>query len=162
MPQNNSIAVLRLESGPSRASQYMDHIMIDVATQEVLDPLKVRYTDLGAAQSFIDTIAIERTGFLKFDLVIDHDIAQWLEYGTEPHKIEADEAEFLHFQFRKTSSWFASHAGDSGDWIKKFKIDHPGFPGYQLIAILLQTLVQNYKAEIVRRTNEWLQRSRIQ
>ena len=162
MPQNNSIAVLRLESGPSRATQYMDHIMIDVATQEILDPLKSKYTSLGAAQSFIDSIKIEKTGFIKYDLVIEHPIAQWLEYGTEPHTIQADEAEFLHFQFRKTSAWFASHAGDSGNWIRTFEVDHPGFPGYQLIAILLKSYIQNYQAEIVRRTNNWLQRSRIQ
>ena len=159
--QDNSIAVLRLESGPSRATLYMSHIMHDVAIRTIIDPLKSRYTELGAAQSFVDSIKIEVTGPLKFNVLIDHPIAQWLEYGTIKHTIDADEAPYLIFQFRKTSAWFQSHAGDSGNWIKTFQVDHPGFPGYQRLKELLDTLKDNYAREMVDQTNDYLQRSKM-
>lgn len=160
---DNSIAVLRMESGPLRARLYMEHIMLDVAIREILDPLKRLYTDLGAAQSFIDTIKVEKDVGLKVNLLIDHPIAQWLEYGTAPHKIQAldPENQLLHFQYRKTSQWFDSHANDSGDWVTAFIVDHPGFPGYQMLAIMLRSLIQNYKQMLVERTNTWLQRSKM-
>lgn len=161
MPEN-SIAVLRLESGPSRAKLYMESIMIETAIQEIVDPLKVFYTELGAAQSFIDSIGVEKQSNLLIDLLIEHPIAQWLEYGTQPHYIDAIEAEFLSFQFRKTSRWFDSNAKDSGDWFKGESVFHPGFTGYQLLAILLRTYTQNYVRKVVSKTQEFLQRSRIQ
>lgn len=160
---DNSIAVLRMESGPSRARLYMEHIMLDVAIAEIVDPLKRIYSELGAAQSFIDTIGVEKDMGLKINLLIDHPIAEWLEYGTDPHIIQAKDPEnqLLHFQYRKTSAWFDSHANDSGDWVEAFAVDHPGFPGYQILAIMLRTLIQNYERVVVRRTNEFLQRSKM-
>jgi len=162
MPQDNSIAVLRLESGPTRAKQYMEHIMVETAIQEIVDPLKAIYTELGAAQSFIDSIKIENPHGLIVVLVIEHPIAQWLEYGTEPHRIEVVDAEFLIFQYRKTSAWFDSHANDSGDWVKAFVVDHPGFPGPQMIAVSLRIFTQNYARKVVARTQQYLESSRIQ
>ncbi len=160
---DNSIAILRMESGPSRATLYMAHITLDVAIREIVDPLKRIYTDLGAAQSFIDTISVEQDTGLKINLLIDHPIAQWLEYGTLPHTIQARDPEnqLLHFQFRKTSAWFDSHANDSGDWVQTFEVEHPGFVGYQMIAIMLQSLIQNYKDAVITQTNIWLQRSKM-
>ena len=105
---DNSIAVLRLESGKARASLYIQTIMQETAIQEIIDPLKKYYTELGASQGFIDAIKIHQLGGLKIELACEHPIAQGLEYGTEPHFIDADEAEFLRFQFRKTSKWFNS------------------------------------------------------
>ncbi len=159
---DNSIAVLRMESGPSRAKLYMEHIMIEVAIREIIDPLKRIYTDLGAAQSFIDTIKVEQDVGLKINLLIDHPIAQWLEYGTLPHTIQAKDPDNpLHFQYRKTSAWFDSHANDSGDWVMTFAVDHPGFVGYRILAIMLKILIQNYKVMLIQRTNSWLQRSKM-
>ena len=161
MPEN-SIAVLRLESGPSRAKLYMESIMIETAIQEIIDPLKVVYTELGAAQSFIDSIHVEKQNNLLIDLVIEHPIAQWLEYGTDPHFIDAVEAEFLVFQFRKTSKLFSSNAKDTGEWFKGESVFHPGFAGYQMLAILLRIYTQNYVRKVVSKTQEFLERSRVQ
>lgn len=160
---DNSIAVLRMESGPSRAKLYMESIMLNVAIREIVDPLKRIYTELGAAQSFVDTIKIEKDHGLKINLLIEHPIAEWLEYGTDPHIIPAKDPEnqLLHFQLRKTSKWFDSHANDSGDWVETFEVEHPGFPGYQMLSVMLQSLIQNYKEEIVIQTNAFLQRSKM-
>jgi len=158
---DNSIAVLRLESGKTRASLYMTSIMQETAIQEIVDPLKKYYTELGASQGFIDSIGIEQRGGLKIELVYGHPIAQWLEYGTEPHFIDANEAEFLNFQFRKTSKWFNSKASDSGDWFFGESVDHPGFPGYKGIAVVLRSLIQNYKNNVILKTNQFLERSRM-
>ena len=161
MPEN-SIAVLRLESGPLRSKLYMEHIMLETAIQEIVDPLKDIYTQLGAAQSFIDSIKVEISKTLTIDLVIEHPIAKWLEYGTDPHFIDAVEAEFLVFQFRKTSKWFSSKANDTGYWFKGETVYHPGFTGYQMLAILLKTFAQNYARQVVFKTQQYLERSRIQ
>lgn len=158
---DNSITILRLESGPTRATQYMEHIKMEVANEKIVKPLIARYTELGAAKSFIDTIGIEDNGYLKIDLLIDHPIAQWLEFGTKRHWISANEAPMLNFEFKKTSAWFDSHASDSGDWFSGFEVDHPGFPGYQLLAVLLNTLTQAYIYEMVKRTNDFLERSKM-
>jgi len=159
--QDNSIAVLRLESGKTRASLYMEHVMEETADKEILGPLKAYYTELGASQGFIDSIEIRRAGGLKIELVFGHPIAQWLEYGTEPHFIDANEAEFLRFQFRKTSSWFASKAGDGGDMFFGESVDHPGFPGYKGIAVILKPLIENYKRNVILKTNQFLERSKM-
>ena len=71
MPEK-SIAVLRLESGPTRSELYMEHILVETAIQEIVDPLKAIYTELGAAQSFIDSIKIDNPRGLKIDLLIDY------------------------------------------------------------------------------------------
>ncbi len=141
----------------------MASIMLDVAMREIIDPLKRTHTDLGAAQSFIDTIKVEQDIGLKINLLIDHPIAEWLEYGTDPHVIEAKnpEEQPLHFKYRKTSAWFDSHANDSGNWVRAFEVDHPGFQGYRVLAIMLETLIQNYRIMIIERTNAFLQRSKM-
>ena len=158
---NNSIAVLRLESGPSRAKLYMEHIIIDVATQEIVDPLKQMYTELGAAQSFIDSISVEKDKGLKVNLIIDHRIAKWLEYGTQEHWISAVNAPMLQFTFRKTSMWFASTASDTGDVFTGFEVHHPGFAGYQVIPMMMDRLTQNYSKKLIEKTNKWLQESKM-
>ena len=158
---NNSIAVLRLESGPSRAKLYMEHIMIDVATQEIVDPLKQMYTELGAAQSFIDSISVEKDKGLKVNLIIDHRIAKWLEYGTDEHWISAVHAPMLQFTFRKTSMWFASTASDTGDVFTGFEVHHPGFAGYQVIPMMMDRLTENYSKKLIEKTNKWLQESKM-
>jgi len=159
---DNSIAVLRLESGPTRSKLYMEHIMLETAIQEIVDPLKAIYTELGAAQSFIDSIKMDTPKGLRIDLLIEHPIAKWLEYGTDPHWIDAVEAEFLVFQFRKTSKWFASKANDTRNWFMGESVFHPGFSGYQMLAILLRTFTQNYTKKVILKTQQYLERSRIQ
>ena len=158
---NNSIAVLRLESGPSRAKLYMEHIMIDVATQEIVDPLKKMYTELGAAKSFIESISVEKDKGLKVNLIIDHRIAKWLEYGTDEHWISAVHAPMLQFTFKKTSTWFASTASDTGDVFTGFEVHHPGFAGYQVIPMMMDRLTQNYSKKLIEKTNKWLQESKM-
>jgi hypothetical protein len=158
---NNSIAVLRLESGPSRAKLYMEHIMIDVANQEIVDPLKKMYTELGAAKSFIESISVEKDKGLKVNLIIDHRIAKWLEYGTQEHWISAVNAPMLQFTFRKTSMWFASTASDTGDVFTGFEVHHPGFAGYQVIPMMMDRLTQNYSKKLIEKTNKWLQESKM-
>ena len=159
---DNSIAVLRLESGPTRSKLYMEHILLETAIQEIVDPLKAIYTELGAAQSFIDSIKMDTPKGLRIDLLIEHPIAKWLEYGTDPHWIDAVEAEFLVFQFRKTSEWFASKANDTRNWFMGESVFHPGFAGYQMLAILLRTFTQNYTKKVILKTQQYLERSRIQ
>ena len=139
----------------------MEHIMIDVATQEIVDPLKQMYTELGAAQSFIDSISVEKDKGLKVNLIIDHRIAKWLEYGTKEHTISAVNAKDLKFTFRKTSTWFASTASDTGDVFKGFAVDHPGFAGYQVIPMMMDRLTQNYSKKLIEKTNKWLQESKM-
>ena len=138
--------------------------MEETAIREIVDPLKKWYADRGASQGFVDSITIRKASGLKIELVFDHPIAKWLEYGTKDHTINAtDRDKGLRFQFRKTSNWYNSKASDSGDYFFGDKVEHPGFEGYQGTGAngILKSLIYNYKKNVILKTNQFLERSRI-
>lgn len=118
----------------------MDMICVDVAIREILDPIKQEAHSRKAAQSYIDSFRIEKTGFIKIDLVNDHRYAQWLEYGTEPHTID--------------SPVLINH-----EW--KYIGVHPGFEGYNILDDVLQEYAQNYATIVSRETSDYLERSKM-
>lgn len=145
----NPLPALRLESAPTRAKQYMDTIIVDVAIEEILDPLKNAYASKAAAQSYIDAFHIVKQGFLKINLENDHRFAEWLEFGTEEHTIgPPTEKEMMY--------WTESD-GEHFRWI----VNHPGFGGYRVIPHLLAGLINRFIIVLVNRTNEFLERSKI-
>lgn len=138
------ISDLRLESAIPRAKQYMDIICVDVAIREILDPLKAEAQSRKLAQSYIDHFSIEKTGFIKIDLINDHPISQWLEYGTGPHVIEGN----LAFEI-------------DGETIFTNKVDHPGFPGYHIIDDKINELSLNYSTKLSHEASDYLERSKM-
>jgi len=145
----NPFPLLRLESAPTRAKQFMDSIIVDVAIQEILDPLKTAYVSKGAAQSFIDGYVIVKQGFLKINLENLHRFAEWLEFGTEEHTIGPPT--------QKEMLYWTDIDGEHFRWI----VEHPGFPGYRVIPHLLAGLINRFIIVLVKRTNEFLERSKL-
>lgn len=151
----NPLSVLRLESAPMRAKQYMDSIIVDTAIREILDPLKTAYVGKAAAQSFIDAFSIAKQGFLKISLENDHRFAEWLEFGTAEHIIQpigrgTDEG-------GKDMMYWTDSNGEHFRWI----VHHPGFGGYRVIPHLLPGLINRFIIVLVKRTNEFLERSKL-
>jgi len=124
------LAMLRLDSIPFRAQQYMDANMIDVAIQEILDPMKSLSTSRKYAQSYTDSMSIVKMGFLKIGFAIDYDrvtpngipINKLLEFGWDgPYEIHGNP--WLH--------WTGGKYG-AGDHFAK-TVTHPGFSGYHML-----------------------------
>ena len=144
-----AISALRLESAPTRAKQFMDSILVDTAIREIIDPLKLMYLAKGAAQSYIDAFSIVKQGFLKINLENDHRFAEWLEYGTLPHKIgPPSEKEMMYW------------TGPDGEHFR-YIVNHPGFGGYRVLPHQLAGLINRFIIVLVNLTNEFLERSKI-
>lgn len=136
---------LRLESAIPRVKQYMDMICINVAITEILDPLKSQAYNRHLAQSYIDKFSIQKSGFIKIDLVNDHHISRYLEYGTEPHTIPGNP---LAFDWEGEDVFFQS-------------VEHPGFKGYGLLEDVLEGLAYNYAAKLSKEGSAYLERAKL-
>ncbi len=65
------LAILRVSMFSMRTQAFMDSRMIDLAIQEIEDPMKRLASSRRHAQIFIDAIKIKRLGFLKFAIIIE-------------------------------------------------------------------------------------------
>ena len=139
---------LRLESAIPRAKQYMNRRCVDVAIREILDPLISAAYRKKLAQSYIDKFKIEKTGFLKIQLVNDHPISRYLEYGTEPHKITAQDGGELAFNWEGENVFFHS-------------VKHPGFKGYGILEEILDKLAFNYAKTLSKEASAYLWRAKM-
>jgi len=150
------LAILRLETFSWRTRTYMDSRMIDLAIQEILDPLKSLATSRKVSQRFIDAINIKKIDFLKFAIVIEEfQTAEgkplnifleygWSEFWTEPVNVLAQH-------------W--SEAGQDffskGHWVR-------GFPGYHMLTALQDWgFVDRFHIKLIMETNEWLESSKF-
>ena len=136
---------LRLESAIPRVKQYMDMICVNVAVREILDPLKAQAYVRHLAQSYIDKFTIQKSGFIKVDLVNDHHISRYLEYGTLPHKITGDPLAF---------DW-------EGEEVRFQSVNHPGFRGYGILEDVLEGLAYNYAAQLSKEGSAYLERAKL-
>ena len=131
-----------------KAKNYMDTILVDVAIEEIMDPLRNAYLSKGAAQSYIDAFSIVKQGFLKMNLENNHRFAQWLEDGTESHTIGPPT--------EKEMMYWTDADGNHFRWI----VEHPGFGGYRVLGYMLPGLINRFIIVLVKRTNEFLERSK--
>jgi len=141
-------SIIQMASYSDQAKNYMDSILVDVAVEEIMDPLRNAYLSKGAAQSYIDSFSIVKQGFLKMTLENNHRFAQWLEDGTEPHIIEPTKD-------KKALHW----SNSSGEHFAKI-VHHPGFGGYNVLGYMLPGLINRFIIVLVKRTNEFLDRSK--
>lgn len=136
---------LRLESAIPRAKRYMNIRCVDVAIREILDPLISAAYRRKLAQSYIDKFRIEKSGFLKVELVNDHHISRYLEYGTDPHKITGNPLAF---------NW-------EGEQVFFQKVNHPGFKGYGILEDILEKLAFNYAKALSKEASDYLWRAKM-
>jgi len=143
-------AMLRLQSAPTRALDWINQNKIDYAIREILDPIRNLQTSRGHSQGFIDAWRIEDTGFLKMELVNDHRFADLLEYGWEDYDVyplgkDNGGADTLKFHWQ--GKWhFSKHT-------------HPrGFPGYNIIESADNWgYFDRFLERIIDGANRWLQ-----
>lgn len=119
------LAQLRLESAPFRGLEWINANMVDYAIREILDPLRDLSASRGHSQRFRDGWTVEKTGWLRIELVNDFEFADLLEFGWGDYDVyplgkENGGADFLHWT-DSSGDHFASHT-------------HPrGFRGYHLL-----------------------------
>lgn len=152
------VADIRLESLEHRAMLFMDKNLLDVAIQEVLDPLRNLAISRQHSQVFIDAIRIEKTGFLKFRIFIDYIPGRdgialniLLEKGwSGPYQIVSD------WPFGPKLHWTGGKYGP-GDHFA-LMTTHPGFPGYHLLESMNNWgFVDRMIQKLISMTNKWLQ-----
>lgn len=145
---------LRLQSAPTRAFDWIDQHMIDYGIREILDPIRNLGRSRKEAQSFLDAWKLEKTGFLKMDLVNDHPFADLLEYGWKDYDVYPKGkanggADTLKFNW-KGAIHFSKHT-------------HPrGFKGYGIIESADNWgFFDKFHEKIIQGANEWLQVAKL-
>lgn len=146
------LAILRLSMFSMRTQAYMDSRMIDLAIQEILDPLKRLAASRQHAQIFIDALEIRKLGFLKFAIVLNEFFTPtrlplnillefgWSEFFTAPVNVLA-----LHWTGEGRDFFSKGH------WVR-------GFPGYHLIDSMNDWgFVDHFHLRIIAETNKWLE-----
>ena len=114
----------RLTSATERVERYIDDNIIVWATETVLLPAQSNL-ETSISQRAAQALSLEKTGFMKFDLVWDlrgdngEPLHFFLEFGTRPHVIKAKGkehggADALHW------------TGPSGEGVFAKIVNHPG------------------------------------
>ena len=148
-------AMLRLQSAPTRALDWIETHKIDYAVQYILDPMRDLQTSRGNAQSVIDKWRVENTGYLKLDLVNDHKYVHLLEYGWDDYDVypkgkENDGADALKIPMMGGGFYFSGHT-------------HPrGFRGYNIINSAENFgFFERFLERLIEGANRWLQEARL-
>ncbi len=140
---NLFLTMLRQDQRHQTAMDYLDALIVPVADSYLIPELIRIGENNGFATSFNKLWRIEKTGFLKFELVNDHKVAQYLEYGTKPHVIEGD----LHFKIDES-------------WIRTKKVNHPGFKGYHVFdKAVADGALDRFQSQLATETISFLQRT---
>ncbi len=150
------LAILRLETVSWRTRAYMDSRMIDLAIEEIEDPMKRLASSRRHAQIYIDAIKIRKLGFLKFAIVLEEFFTPTrlplnilLEYGW---------SEFFTAPVNVIASHWTEGGRDffsKGHWVR-------GFPGYHLFESIKDWgYVDRFHLRLITETNKWLEDSKF-
>jgi len=147
-------AMLRMQSAPTRAKDWINQNKIDYAIREIVDPIKSLSTSRGHAQSVVDRWRVEDTGYLKLELINDHEYIDLLEYGWDDYDVfplgkENGGADVLKFNWRGQIH-FSKHT-------------HPrGFRGYGIIESAENFgFFERFLDKIIDGANKWLQEAKM-
>lgn len=152
-------ARLRLDNASQRTNKFIDDHIVEWTQEEILEPILNTVRSLELSQRVQDAIYVEKTDFMKaevvFDLQIDFvDVSDLLEYGFRPHEIHAkgkenDGANVLR--------WF-----DAGG-MKHFApmVHHPGFLGYHFMEEGIKQNEYELQKRIEREVETYLQGERL-
>lgn len=148
-------AMLRLESAPTRARDWINQNKIDYAVREILDPMRDLMVSRGHAQSVIDKWRVEDAGFMKIELVNDHPYADLTEYGWDDYDVyplgkENGGADALKIPTKGGGFYFSKHT-------------HPkGFRGYGIIESATNWgFFDRFLEKIIQGANAWLIEARM-
>jgi len=145
----------RLKSAKDRVDKFIDQNIILWATEEMLLPGQGDILASGLPEAAGRALSLEKTGFMKFDLVWDYivngtKVHFFIELGTSPHTIRAKGklfggADALHWK------------GLSGGFVigkDNFakKVEHPGTRPRGLIATIKKERMPQLKSRIISET----------
>lgn len=150
------IAELRLEQADYRVKAFMNSRMIDLAIQEIIDPLKNLARSRGHAQVFIDAINVKQLGFLKFGIVIE----EFFTANRMPLNILLEFGWSEHFIF--PVNVLALHWYENG--ISRYSKGHMvrGFPGYHILfSLFTWGFIDRFTLRLIKETNMWLEDTRF-
>lgn len=147
-------AMLRLQSAPTRALDWINQNKIDYAIRYIIDPIRDLQISRRQSQGFIDAWRVVDTGFLKLELVNDHKYADLLEYGWpdyDVYPLGKDEggADVLKFSMNG-QIMFRKHT-------------HPrGFKGYNIISSAENWgFFDRFLERLIDGANQWLQEAKM-
>ena len=150
------VAILRLETVSLRLAAYMDTKMVDIAIQEILDPLKSLARSRGHAQIFIDALEIRKIGHMKLAIVLNEFLTPTgmplnilLEKGWSEHFIAPVNVFALH--------WTAngSHYFSKGHMVR-------GFIGYDLLGSMDRWgFVERFYLRIIKDAEKYLEATKL-
>jgi len=140
----------RLKSSKDRVDRFINENLITWATEEMLLPGQGDIVASGLSEAAARALTIERTGFMKFDLVWDYvkdgkKIHFFIEFDTSPHTIRAKGklfggADALHW------------VGPSGKDMFAKVVQHPGTKGKGLVATIRKERLPQLKTRIIAET----------
>ena len=140
----------RLTSATERVERYIDDNIMVWATETILLPAQSNL-ETSISQRAGAALSLEKTGFMKFDLVWDlrgengEPLHFYLEFGTRPHKIEAKGkehggADSLHW------------TGPSGESRFAKVVQHPGTQARELISQIKEERAPDLRQRIIDET----------
>ena len=150
------VAILRLEHVSLRLAQYMDTKMVDIAIEEILDPLVTLARSRKISQRFIDALEIRKLGYMKVAIVLNEFLTPtgaplnillekgWSEFYTAPVNVFA-----LHWME------FGAHFFSMGHWVR-------GFPGYDLLGSMDRWgFVERFYLRIIKDAEKYLEATKF-
>ena len=150
---------LRLDNASQRIMKFIDENIVGWTEEEILNPILDTVRSLGLSQRVQDAISVEKTDFMKADVVFDlqidgTDVSDLLEKGFRPHEINAkgkdmDGADWLRWYDESGKIHFAQ------------KVMHPGFLGYHFMEKGYNNNEYNLQRRIERETEEFLEKERL-
>jgi len=150
------VAILRLETVSLRLASYMDTKMVDIAIQEILDPLKSLARSRGHAQIFIDALEIRKIGYMKLAVVLNEFLTPTgmplnilLEKGWIEHYIAPVNVFALHW------TEAGAHHFSRGHWVR-------GFRGYDLLGSMDRWgFVERFYLRIIKDAEKYLEATKF-
>lgn len=146
----------RLKSSKDRVDRFIDENLIIWATEEILLPGQNDLLSSGISERGARGLKLEKTGFLKFDLIWDyrddegHPLHFYIEEDTRPHIIRAKGklfggADYLHWK------------GPSGGFIigEDFfakEVKHPGTTGKHIVDTIKKERLPALQQRIIAET----------
>jgi len=123
---------LRLDNASQRVNRLIDDNIVLWTEQEIADKIRNTARSLGLSERVINAITVEKTGFMKADLVFDlrgpkdEPLDEFLENGFAAHDIEAKGKESGGAE---SLSW----VNEFGNRVFRVRVHHPGFRGYHFM-----------------------------
>lgn len=122
----------RLSSAKIRIDRHIDTNLFAWAREEILEPIRNDMREAGFSERAINSLNLERAGFMKVNLVWDfrgpngEPLHFYIEFDTAPHTIRAKGkaaggADYLH--------WTTEFGND----IFRRKVEHPGTTGKMIV-----------------------------